>query len=278
MDENRRSFLKRAGAAMGLGCGFPLLNAACGASRAATGHGAPASRQMALVVDIRKCLRSEVRRACIEACHREHNVPDIPDPEDEVKWLWTEQYKAAFPDQVHAHLGAEVADAPVLVLCNHCADPSCVRVCPTQATWKRERDGIVMMDMHRCIGCRYCMAACPYGSRSFNWRDPRDFIKKGKDGKLPSEFPTRAKGVVEKCNFCAERLRDGREPACVEAANRARGGRGALTFGDLGDPNSRASRILRDKPTIVRRIGLGTGPNVFYIAGTGFGPRRKKRV
>jgi molybdopterin-containing oxidoreductase family iron-sulfur binding subunit len=281
MSENRRSFLKRAGgAAMGLGGGFPLLSAACGSSRAASGHEAPAEKQLALVVDIKKCLRSEVRRACIDACHRAHNVPDIPEPEDEVKWLWTEPYTAAFPDQVHGHLAAGVADAPVLVLCNQCTDPSCVRVCPTQATWKREKDGIVMMDMHRCIGwcigCRYCMAACPYGSRSFNWRDPRDYIEKGKDGKLPSKFPTRSKGVVEKCNFCAERLREGLEPACVEAANKVRGGRGALTFGDLSDSKSEVSRILRDKPTIARRIGLGTGPNVFYITGANFGSKRKK--
>ena len=100
-----------------------------------------------------------------------------------------------------------------------------MRVCPTQATWKRE-DGIVMMDWHRCIGCRYCMAACPYGSRSFNWLDPRPYIHNPNP-----EFPTRTKGVVEKCNFCAERLGTGRPPACVEACPEK-----ALVFGDLADP------------------------------------------
>ncbi|MHC4143001.1 MAG: 4Fe-4S dicluster domain-containing protein [Planctomycetota bacterium] len=155
MDEDRRSFLKSAGrTAMGLSCGFPLLNAACSGPSQRTAHGDAASSQWAMVVDVRKCLQDDVRRACIESCHRAHNVPDIPDPADEVKWIWSEQYRDVFPDQTHG-----LAEAPVLVLCNHCEKPPCVRVCPTQATWKRESDGIVMMDMHRCIGCRYCMAA-----------------------------------------------------------------------------------------------------------------------
>jgi Fe-S-cluster-containing dehydrogenase component len=123
------------------------------------------------------------------------------------------------------------------------------------------------MDMHRCIGCRYCMAACPYGSRSFNWEDPRPYIARDEAGAFPSDFPTRTKGVVEKCNFCAERLREGLAPACVDAANRVRGGAGALTFGDLSDPDSDVSRLLRERRTIARRIGLGTGPNVFYLVG-----------
>jgi molybdopterin-containing oxidoreductase family iron-sulfur binding subunit len=140
-----------------------------------------------------------------------------------------------------------------------------VRVCPTQATWKRESDGIVMMDMHRCIGCRYCMAACPYGSRSFNWRDPRAFIETDSEGNFLSEFPTRTRGVVEKCNFCADRLRDGQQPACVEAANQVPGAEGVMAFGDVSDPTSEVSRILASHPTISRRVGLGTGPNVFYL-------------
>jgi Fe-S-cluster-containing dehydrogenase component len=123
----------------------------------------------------------------------------------------------------------------------------------------------VMMDMHRCIGCRYCMAACPYGARSFNWRDPRDHIARDQNGQLPSDYPTRTIGVVEKCTFCADRLRDDRPPACVEAAAAVPGGEGALTFGDLSDEDSDVSRILRENHTICRRISLGTGPNVFYI-------------
>jgi Fe-S-cluster-containing dehydrogenase component len=262
MDESRRDFLKGI-SLTALGCGIPLLETAC---RAAEHAGAGVvSSQWAMVIDIEKCLQEDVRRACIEACHLEHNVPQIPDPDDEVEWVWTESYEDVFPDQVHAHTAPAVKEAPVLVLCNHCEKPPCVRVCPTGATWKRDSDGVVMMDMHRCIGCRYCMAACPYGSRSFNWRDPRDYIPRNQDGELPSDYPTRAKGVVEKCNFCSERLRDGRAPACVEAADQVPGGQGALTFGNLADPDAEVNRVLRERHTISRRVSLGTGPNVFYI-------------
>jgi molybdopterin-containing oxidoreductase family iron-sulfur binding subunit len=213
-----------------------------------------------MVIDVETCKRSDVRDACAEACHREHNVPRIKGDEDAVKWIWTEKYEAAFPDQAHKHTADVLKKQPFLVLCNHCAHPPCVKVCPTQATWRRASDGIVMMDMHRCIGCRYCIAACPYGSRSFNWEDPRPYLEDPRP-----EFPTRGKGVVEKCNFCAERLRDGREPACVAAAREVCGEPVPLTFGDLSDETSEVSRLLRDRRTICRRPSLGTEPNVFYI-------------
>ena len=141
------------------------------------------------------------------------------------------------------------------MLCNHCDNPPCVRVCPTKATWKRE-DGIVMMDYHRCIGCRFCMAGCPYGSRSLNWRDPRPFIKK-----ITKEFPTRERGVVEKCNFCSERLAKGLIPACVEACKEK-----VLVFGDLEDPNSEVRGLLKSHYTIRRKPQLGTRPQIYYIA------------
>ncbi len=263
MGKSRRDFLKTAGcAALGFGSAFPLLRAVASAREGGSAHSAEtATRQWGLVIDIQKCLRDEIRRACEEACAREHNVPAIPDPQEEVKWIWSEAYERAFPDIVHSRTTPHVVETPVLVLCNHCTNPPCVKVCPTQATWKRESDGIVMMDMHRCIGCRYCMAGCPYGARSFNWRDPRPYIAKGSQ----SLFPTRTAGVVEKCNFCAERVRDGLEPACVVAARDVPGGEGALTFGDLSDPRSEVSRLLRDHDTICRKVSVGTGPNVFYI-------------
>ncbi|MEW6203041.1 MAG: sulfate reduction electron transfer complex DsrMKJOP subunit DsrO [bacterium] len=254
MNKSRREFLKKVGfLSAGLGIGVPLV-----------GRGyltAPASKQWGMVIDIQKCLNKDVIHACIEACHREHNVPQIPDPEEEVKWLWTEKYEDVFPDEAHKRTAQFLQGIPVPVLCNHCTNPSCVRVCPTQATYKRKSDGIVMMDMHRCIGCRYCMAACPYGARSFNWRDPRPYITGG----IKSAYPTRTIGVVEKCTFCEERLRAGRQPACVEAAAKVHGGEGALVFGDLSDPESDISRLLRNKYTICRKVSLGNEPNVFYI-------------
>ncbi len=284
MDENRRRFLKRAGCTvLGLGCGFPLLHTGCSAvHHDSDGEGA-SQTQWAMVVDIKKCLKKEVRDACIKACQIEHNLPRNPDrqkPEREIKWIWSEQYKYAFPDQTHAGTASDIEGLPVLVMCNHCTDPACVKVCPTAATWKRKQDGIVMMDMHRCIGCRYCVVACPYGSRSFNWGDAypdRDHIER----EVRPQYPTRSRGVVEKCNFCVERIRAWEQriaanpervkdepspvPACVEAANNVPGGRGALIFGRLDDPDSEVSRVLRDQNTICRKAALGTGPNVYYL-------------
>jgi molybdopterin-containing oxidoreductase family iron-sulfur binding subunit len=263
MDENRRTFLMRLGyAAAGAGCSLPLLGVIGKTRDGNPGQKAAApAKQLALVIDLKKCLNQEVRRAGTEACHREHNVPQIDDPKREVKWLWIENFENAFPEQDHKYLTPSLKGQKVLVLCNHCTNPPCVQVCPTEATWKRPLDGIVMMDMHRCIGCRYCIAACPYGARSFNWQDPRPHLKEG----IRSEYPTRATGVVEKCNFCEERLRDGKEPACVAACKKVPGGEGALTFGNLSDPNSEVSGLLRQKHTLCRRPSLGTGPNVFYI-------------
>jgi Fe-S-cluster-containing dehydrogenase component len=112
------------------------------------------------------------------------------------------------------------------------------------------------MDFHRCIGCRFCMAACPYGSRSFNFVDPRTGLD---DKEINRQFPTRMKGVVEKCNFCAERLAVGQMPACVEASN------GALTFGDLKDPHSNVRELLKENFTIRRNSVIGTEPCIYYI-------------
>ena len=265
MNENRRNFLKKAaGAVLGIGCGMPLGRVAEGALGGSHAGEASSGTQWAMVIDVQKCLREEVRQACARACRRAHNLPDMPDPKHEIKWIWTEAYQNAFPDQTHPRHAPVVREQPVLVMCNHCKKPPCVRVCPTQATWRRD-DGIVMMDMHRCIGCRYCMAACPYGSRSFTWQDPQPYIPKDENGQLPSDYPTRGKGVVEKCTFCAERIREGRQPACVEAANAIPVAKDALTFGNLADPESRVSRILRKEHTICRRPSLGAEPSVYYI-------------
>jgi molybdopterin-containing oxidoreductase family iron-sulfur binding subunit len=207
-----------------------------------------------MVIDLGKCLSADGCKDCIDACHRIHNVPTFNKEKDEVKWLWTTSFQQGFPGLGHRYISEDIINKPALMLCNHCDDPPCVAVCPTRATWKRW-DGIVMMDYHRCIGCRYCMAACPYGSRSFNWQEPRPFIKE-----INPEFPTRTKGVVEKCNFCQERLEDGLIPACVEACN----GRG-LVFGDLEKPDSEVRNIIGSTFTVRRKSSLGTEPQIYYI-------------
>lgn len=263
--KSRRDFLRDTSAAvLGAGAGLPFL-ATTGCEQLQDHNLRGSERQWAMVIDVEKAKDPAVRRACGEACRREHNIPVIDEPGDEIHWIWDETFEHVFEDQVHEHTPEELMETPVLVLCNHCTNPPCVRVCPTKATWKRESDGIVMMDQHRCIGCRYCMAACPYAARSFNWRDPRPFIETDAEGNFPSEYPTRRRGVVEKCNFCAERLRDGLQPACVEAANQVPGAEGVMAFGDLTDPDSEVSRILAEQKTMNRRVALGTGPNVYYV-------------
>ena len=186
---------------------------------------------------------------------------NMDNPKHEVKWIWQTPFDHAFPESENEFMKEYVKESmkglPFIVLCNHCDNPPCVRVCPTKATFRRP-DGIVMMDYHRCIGCRFCMAACPYGARSLNWQDPRPFIK---TEQLNREFPTRTRGVVEKCTFCDERLAKGLMPACVDACKDFK----ALVFGDLEDPKSEISELLRKNPSIRRKPQLGTQPSVYYI-------------
>ena len=218
------------------------------------GPDALTAKQWAMVIDTREFETEEELEPLIEACNKAHNVPHFEDKRHEIKWIWGTHYHNAFPGKSGQFLSEEVESKPFLVLCNHCENPPCVRACPTQATFKRASDGIVMMDFHRCIGCRFCMAACPFGARSFNFRDPRPFI-----AEINPKFPTRTKGVVEKCNFCAERLAVGQLPACVEASQ------GKLAFGDLYDPDSKVRELIRTNYTIRRKQNLGTEPSVYYI-------------
>ena len=210
-----------------------------------------------MVIDMRRFAEQpEVLDQAIAACHKVHNVPHFPDRKNEIKWIWKAPYANVFPELESVHKSEMAKNAPFAVLCNHCDNPSCVKACPTKATFVQPENGIVAMDFHRCIGCRFCMAACPYGARSFNWQDPRPFIKT-----YNPDFPTRMRGVVEKCNFCGERLALGLEPACVEVAKSA----GAMVFGDLNDPDSEIRRVLDKEFTIQRNPAAGTKPSVYYI-------------
>ena len=276
MDIKRRKFLKIAGlstiAGLGASTAFKSLlqgsvtSPAYASEKAASaGAKAAAGKRYGLVIDHRKFMAdASLAKKCTDACHTIHNVPDFRNPKDEIKWIWETNYENAFPTKSQNYPNEALYGSKLLVLCNHCDNPPCVRACPTKATYKNQ-DGLVLMDFHRCIGCRFCMAACPYGARSFNWRDPRG---KAKDGRpfiaretYNKEFPTRMRGVVEKCNMCAERLAKGLLPACVEAC----GNTGAMIFGDLNDSHSEIRRVLNANYTIQRKPSLGTTPSIFYI-------------
>lgn len=259
MERSRRDLLKAGGAcAAGLAV-LPLVKAyaATDLPKVTDNPDALKAKRWAMVVDAKKCWEKgkEGCKDCLDACHKIHNVPDIGNIKEEIKWIWNAKYENAFPGTGSPDMPEDYREKPFMVLCNHCASAPCTRVCPTKATFKRA-DGITMMDFHRCIGCRYCMAGCPYGARSFNWKDPRPFIKT----ELNMAYPTRERGVVEKCSFCEERLAVGLLPACVEACKH-----GALTFGDLEDPKSAVRKLLASHFTIRRKPELGTEPGVFYI-------------
>jgi len=276
MDKQRRKFLKIAGASVLAGIGAPALVKLTASDALASGHGAadghaaagahgaaihapvePQGVRLGMVIDMRKITNQPaLLDNAIAACNEAHNIPQIGNRKSEIKWIWKAPFENVFPEQSSYHAAKNVLKTDFAVLCNHCDDPPCVRACPTQATFKVKENGIVAMDFHRCIGCRFCMAACPYGARSFNWEDPRPYIKKYND-----QFPSRMRGVVEKCNFCGERLALGQEPACVEACK----GTGAIVFGDLNDAKSEIRRVLDSEFTIQRNASLGTKPSVFYI-------------
>jgi molybdopterin-containing oxidoreductase family iron-sulfur binding subunit len=145
------------------------------------------------------------------------------------------------------------------VQCMQCDNPPCVKACPVEATWQ-EPDGITVVDYDWCIGCRYCMAACPYWARHFNWNEPT----------LPAEALNpdthflgnrpRPRGVVEKCTFCIQRSRKGRQPACVEACPT-----GARIFGNLLDPSSDIRYVLENKTVFRLKEDLGTEPKFWYF-------------
>lgn len=255
MNHTRRNFLKFAGltaAGLTLAGGTALAVSGSGSSIKDDAKNLKAKR-WGMVIDTKKVGTKEAIDALAKACHEAHNVPAIPGKQD-IKWIWAAGYEQAF-DQLNNYMDEGMEKRQFPILCNHCTNAPCVRVCPTKATYKRP-DGIVAMDYHRCIGCRYCMAGCPFGARSFNFMEPRKHLDLTK---LNKDFPTRMRGVVEKCNFCVERLALGKSPACVEASG------GAVVYGDLADPNSEVRKLLRENYTIRRKPALGTEPGVYYI-------------
>ena len=195
MAVNRRRFFQLTGAtALGV-AGTQVLPVK--SEEKASGPARPAERPLvakrwAMAIDVGKCREEEDCKDCIAACDKAHNVPHVDNPKDEVTWIWKEPFEEALHDQSSAFQAEHLQHAHVLVFCNHCDQPPCTKVCPTQATWKRD-DGVVMMDWHRCIGCRYCVAGCPPSPRSLTRPDPRPHL----DSAHP-DIPPRTRGVPEK--------------------------------------------------------------------------------
>ncbi len=214
-------------------------------------HQGSAEHQWHMVIDLSKCIGCQY---CVYACQAVNDVVD-----DEMRW------NIVFPERTEAG-----TDFFMNRPCQHCQEAPCVRVCPVGATWIRP-DGIVAMDYDRCIGCRYCQVACPYDVRRFNWKTPE-----GKNPYQPvwgeKEIERRPRGVIEKCTFCVQRIDRAQQfglkpgvdpqvtPACVAICPV-----NARIFGDIHDPDSPVSVILREKETFRLREDWGTQPKVHYI-------------
>ena len=217
-------------------------------------------------LDISRCIGC---RRCVYACVDENNQSRDP----QVHWITVLQFKKGDKwvsdlENADKYYNPEKVPEPgyfyMPVQCQQCEKPPCVKVCPTRATWK-EDDGITVVDYNWCIGCRYCMAACPYGARHFNWASP-SVPKDGfnTDTHYLGNRP-RYPGVVEKCTFCIQRTRKepGRYPACVEICPV-----GARKFGNLLDPESEIRYSIEKKRVFRLKEDLGTNPKFYYFFAT----------
>ena len=197
-----------------------------------------------MVINRARCIGCD---ACTVACKQQNGTgPGI---------FWRKVVK----EVVGTYPNAKYSFTPLL--CNQCDAPSCADVCPVQATVK-QANGIVTVDAAKCIGCRYCQLACPYDARTFITSNTKEYFP-GK-GLTPYEkamYPAHQVGTVEKCNFCADRLAEGLQPACVATCPVA-----AMTFGDLDDPNSDASKLIASRNALQLKPEAGTNPKVYYIS------------
>jgi molybdopterin-containing oxidoreductase family iron-sulfur binding subunit len=241
---DRRTFLKLGGVLSAITIITPgsqlLMSAASGANSSK-------KTKWAMVVDLDRCDGCKV---CEDSCRDENNVPLYTGDEAQYTayWLRIAEAKREIP-------GVTTEDKPVPLLCNHCDDAPCAHVCPTKATFQRD-DGLVMIDEHRCIGCRYCVIACPYHARSMVFKDTGD------DEWTNRDVPKLMRGVASKCTFCVHRLADDRMPRCVEDCPN-----NALIFGNRDDSGSEVARLLHESGSKaqVLRPNLEVGPNVYYL-------------
>ena len=238
-DNRRRKFVSRAGATaalLTLAPGFRLVDLAIARS-----EDEPVSDRVrwGMLVDTTKC--SQGCTDCVDACNREFGLEGMNRPKTDAQYIRKLDLKDKTTGKTYS----------LPMLCQHCETAPCVDVCPTGASFRRP-DGIVLVDKHICIGCRYCMMACPYKARSF--------VHENLTNQLP-EAP-RGKGTVESCNFCVHRVDRDREPACVEACTQA--GHDALLFGDMNNPGSALSKKLRELPIRQIRADLGLNTGVRY--------------
>jgi molybdopterin-containing oxidoreductase family iron-sulfur binding subunit len=213
-------------------------------------------------LDLSRCIGC---RRCVYGCVHENNQSRKP----QVHWirvLEMDKSTGINLEEANAYYDPEtVPEEDVFympVACQQCSNPPCTKVCPVKATWQ-EPDGIVVVDYDHCIGCRCCMAACPYGARRFNWAEPELTAEEVNPDMHYLGNRPRPKGVVEKCTFCIQRVRKGRYPACVEICPV-----GARKFGNLLDDSSEMRVLMREKRVFVLKEDLNTQPKFYYFYAT----------
>ena len=197
---------------------------------------------------------------CVEACVKENNL----DRNSKTQYIRIFEMDSGQQDPTRGD-GKYHHEVPVEnkyymgIQCFHCENAPCIKACPTKATW-REPDGIVVVDYDWCIGCRYCMAACPYWGRRFNWGEPEVPKEEINTKQHYLGNRKRMKGVMEKCTFCVQRTRQGKLPACADACPT-----GSRVFGNLLDPNSEIRYVLKHKKVFRFKEELGTDPKFWYF-------------
>lgn len=242
-DPARRSFLGAMAAAAGvtLAPGVVLYGISKSSTLSAKAVDAEVSSAVrwGMLIDLGRC--DNGCEDCVTACSKENGLRGSGRPETDAQWIRKIEIR-----------NPQTGNSKSLpVMCQHCENPPCVDVCPTGASFKRA-DGIVLVDKHTCIGCRYCMMACPYKARSF--------VHEALEDQKP--HAPRGKGTVESCTLCVHRIDDNAQPACVEACSDTGGG--AMLFGDLNDPDSEISKRVATYASQQIRADLGLNTGVRY--------------
>lgn len=238
VDKYRRNFLAQATAVAGLTVAPGVILNTVHAKSAK--DEASSKNRWGMLIDANKC--NSGCNKCVEACNSENGITGLNKPATDAHWI----RKVKLTDK------QTKKEQSIPLMCQHCANPPCVDVCPTNASMKRA-DGIVLVDKHACIGCRYCMMACPYHARSFLHEPTAE-----------KKFP-RGQGTVESCTMCVHRVDDPngpKNPACVDACNTE--GHKAMWFGDLKDENSEISKRLKEFGGEQIRADLGLNTGVRY--------------
>jgi len=240
VDAARRAFLKAGAAFATIALSPTVTLMALEEVEAAPQAALNPKARWGLLIDVAKC--GDGCDACVTACRTENGWAEPKNLATDAQWI----RKVTLKDPQTG------ATRSLPMMCQHCASPPCVDVCPTGASFKRA-DGIVLVDKHRCIGCRYCMMACPYKARSF--------VHEAVEDQKP--YAPRGKGTVESCTLCVHRIDEGRQPACVDAC--AASGGGAMLFGDLNDAGSEIARRVAEIAASQVRADLGVDPGVHYV-------------